>query len=714
MPSIIQMLDFIKKKPSAVLTPEISANLLEIKKICDHKYSDQSYYGNAALNRQMLLDPDIARLLSPEVISYLFTNAPTQETTIYRNSTGSTTLQDAIFYGFKDGLNVIKFIPNNEPFYNHEAYDRQKIEFSQNTMRIANNISLAAGIGLIQDEQAPQTTALIAQYERIVNIINALRPTKSDLLLQVPGYSAGNMRAQVQSGFSRLQELIGIVNPQMLDQETLDSFCEKFLQTPKAMLDGIVIHLFYDRAHIDAALEQNTIYHIGGQPYTFQDIFRMIVKKIATHPENYPVCAQEQISLRLGLVEKNLEECFPLEYTNAIHLEEIAEHKQEIAQQSLQQCLGGFHSDHTDQSIRVKFVPGVSRAGIQLFPRPSLEPFTITGMTLNCMNKGHSKASCRAAPGVTPYSNNPFDLDENDEEYIHRLQEQSQFLLERIGRRDIQFCFLQEASWLLPYQFSRNKQIQDIQIHFIEKLHELGWSIITTQKTQQVKPLVTLFNAQVLHPKNTGLGVIPTHTGKNTGFLVDFDYQTDNPSHAVVPIRLVNLHLDFSEDSRQSILDLQHESIRDRIAMIAGGDTNHPQNLDQMGLIGNWNFPSNIDSDSSGALSIHDPRAGQLLKRYDGFFVSPTDSSGNAHITEGPGHYFEFDDLTKKVKIAILDPAKQYRDHYQHTLPELGTPWIRHKIYALLKEHASKDSKGVPQIESLFPKHESSSTSHGR
>lgn len=313
---IVAILDELKKSPPTLLTREIERSLNKIKHICDSKYSNQSFYGTTSLNRRMLLDPQIAQLLTPEVLAYIFTNEPTAATKIKRNTSpgGLINLKDAIYAGFKDGLHFIHMMPNNEPDYSPQAYEKQKKKFLRNTMKIIANLCHAAGVDIkeIEPEKTLNPKDLVGQYKRIITIINLLkREGQSDKLLFVPGYTAQEMREQVIDGF---QELCQKINTQKLTETTLDNFCEQFLQNPEAMLDGWVMHLFYGRAHIEAALEQDTTYEIGSQHYNFQDIFRIMIQKIATNPDNYPACAKEQFCLRFELVENDLKNRFKETY----------------------------------------------------------------------------------------------------------------------------------------------------------------------------------------------------------------------------------------------------------------------------------------------------------------------------------------------------------------------------------------------------------------
>ncbi|KTD58662.1 Ankyrin repeat protein [Legionella sainthelensi] len=309
--TITELLSYFNNKKSKELTPEIAHNIAQIKEICDTEFYNQSFYGNSALNRLMLLNERVADLLTPEVIEYLFTNEPTGESKIFRNSSGMIALKDAIFHGFNDGLLVIKFMTNNEQQFGPEQYEAQKANYAKHTTRIVENIKIAAGVLKEIEDDSSHEISLIEKFERIVDTIDKIKKAdKSDKLLYVPGYTSQSMRSQVKGGFSHLCSALKIAFDNEFNEvknETLDSLCEKFLNSPNAMLDGTVIHLFYDRAHIEAALEQDTIITIGGVGYHYQDIFRAMVNKIVSAPEKYPACAKEQFDLRFTLVMNDLE-----------------------------------------------------------------------------------------------------------------------------------------------------------------------------------------------------------------------------------------------------------------------------------------------------------------------------------------------------------------------------------------------------------------------
>lgn len=311
--TICQMLDELSDNASQTLNDKIQENLKKIQDICAQRFYDQSYYGNASLNRQMLLDSEIASLLTPEALSYIFTNKPTPLTKIARNSSGSINLRDALYYGFKDGLRVVELMPNNESDYDPQ---KQKANYHSNTMAIVLNISKASGIAEIEAPKALDANTLKAQYSRILKVVKLLEKTnKLDALVYVPGYSAGEMRSQTRDGFKKVCDILG-VDP---TKKSLQSICQQFLSnTNNVLLDGYVIHFFYDRAHIEAGLGQNTRYKINGEKeYTFQDIFKAMIEELAKNPDKYPI-AKEQFCLRFGLIENDLRDRFNEAYQKAL------------------------------------------------------------------------------------------------------------------------------------------------------------------------------------------------------------------------------------------------------------------------------------------------------------------------------------------------------------------------------------------------------------
>ena len=213
MAKIFEILDILRQNPTKEASEAITQSLREIKEICDRKYYNQSLSGNASLNRLMLLDSDIAERLTPEVIEFIFTNAPAPETKIKRNTSdgGVINLKDAIYFGFQDGLQVICCMPNNHGQLNLATYQQQKQKFGTVTRLIVQNILRAAGqreAGEELEEINPH--GLLTQYERIIKTVDLIKTNEGDLnrLLHVPSYTPADMRRQVLDGFLTLGRLM--------------------------------------------------------------------------------------------------------------------------------------------------------------------------------------------------------------------------------------------------------------------------------------------------------------------------------------------------------------------------------------------------------------------------------------------------------------------------------------------------------------------------
>lgn len=323
MQELLESLKEQNRQPQSYETwKEICMMLEEIQCIANKDFYEQSFFGNAALNRRMLLDERITQRLTDNVIVYLFTNDILDTRAIVkRDSTlDGITLRDVLYHGLLDGLNVLKFMLNNEINFCSQKYLEQQDKFEKNTLPLVKRIialtkskvslNELAGVNLNFDGNSLQS-----QFDLVNEIIHTLKSAgKSAELLKVPGYTPGSMRSQVSDGLKCICKSLQIRKDEAGFNISLDAFCEQFLSDEKVILNGLISHLFYDRAHIEAALEQNTLLHFNGQSHSFEDIFRKMIEKLATTPEKYPVAAREQFALRFGLVEADLKERFIVTY----------------------------------------------------------------------------------------------------------------------------------------------------------------------------------------------------------------------------------------------------------------------------------------------------------------------------------------------------------------------------------------------------------------
>lgn len=346
----------IKHYPVDVFTKEVMENIRKIKKICNDDYSNQSFYGAAALNRKILLDQRIAGLLTPEtILAIMIIHSNRQpphsknNITIYRNSSGNTSLAAVLFYGFNDGLETIRLMPNNEPHYNSKLYDKQKKQYAVHTKNIVTNVVRAAQlIGInakdkqFQHNKIKEEKSLIEVYDRFVNVIEKIKKDgRSNQLLYVPGYSANNIREQGVAGFIAICKALKIkfeTNANhtivILPPVTLETIIKKFLSSEETLLHGSVIHLFYDRAHLEACIEQDTKIMIENNEYRFKDILRKMVIQCEKSTDFVHTTAKEQFGIRLKLVEIHLKQNF-LSYYQAKEEKDKKESEHPVQQDNI-------------------------------------------------------------------------------------------------------------------------------------------------------------------------------------------------------------------------------------------------------------------------------------------------------------------------------------------------------------------------------------------
>ncbi|WP_185967350.1 ADP-ribosyltransferase [Legionella israelensis] len=332
----------LDKRFQSMILEDVTAreNIVKIKEICNERYQDQAFYGNASLNRKILLDEDIANLLTPQTIALIFAEhqqlkkqkklkdlKAEDRLALLREGKEKDTyisLADAIFYGFSDGLDVIKYMPNNDPRYGRKEYEAQKLAFDKNTNKMIGNIVRASVFFDIQPHEKKyqlKTSSIVQiplkeRFELILKVIDNIKAKKlSEKLLFVPGFTSESIRSQCIAGMRRFcnlkQEGKNIIVTDE-DVKKLKDLARKFV-SESILLNGSVSHLFYDRVHLEAALEQNTKIIINENAYTLADLFREIID---TCPDS--LLAQEQFDKRFSLIEAHLQTHFPREWSEGI------------------------------------------------------------------------------------------------------------------------------------------------------------------------------------------------------------------------------------------------------------------------------------------------------------------------------------------------------------------------------------------------------------
>lgn len=330
--------------------------------------------------------------------------------------------------------------------------------------------------------------------------------------------------------------------------------------------------------------------------------------------------------------------------------------------------LGKYPSDHTLQTAT--FISST----------PSGETLIVSVLTWNLLNK------CHSAVGHA-HSNNPFNVDESDKDYLARKATELKILLKHIKDGTIDCILLQEVD-----MFTRDPLFPEVK-KFLQQARELGWHFVHTEKSDQARmPLLILYNSNKLNFVSKQ-PLFPTAAGdKNTSLEALFRYVGNDAE-----VCIVNMHLDHEKDHRKEILDyLQAQVVAVKFTII-GGDTNHPTDREHISLVGDMNKPTNISRPTDEQKATDD--GGMVLLRLDGFMACPAHTGARVEIKEGPGAYFVWvpaNALIKSLKRSPEDPEnplgkyiarlfdpRQEKSHTQHmSLP--GLPWVAENHKAVL------------------------------
>ncbi|MBV8802004.1 MAG: hypothetical protein JO131_03380, partial [Gammaproteobacteria bacterium] len=262
---ILDTLNNIQLKYTEVEKIIATYNISQIQTLCNQLYSNQGFFGNAALNRKILLDENISKLLTPPVIQFLFCQNTINPPLINRGD-NQIRLRDAIYYGFEYGIYIISCMPNNDIDYTLDDNETQK-DAIENVKNICKNILIAAKKFSLNFNTAIQEIiekekndiykdSIESRFERVKSLISTLKENKkSEELLFVPNYSTNDIREQSIDGFEETMRLIRVeTKKNSLD---LQSFVMALINNPEILMNGVVSHLFWDRVHLQATLEQD-------------------------------------------------------------------------------------------------------------------------------------------------------------------------------------------------------------------------------------------------------------------------------------------------------------------------------------------------------------------------------------------------------------------------------------------------------------------------
>jgi hypothetical protein len=281
----------------------------------------------------------------------------------------------------------------------------------------------------------------------------------------------------------------------------------------------------------------------------------------------------------------------------------------------LAQRLGGATSDHLPQFIRV---------ALRRDNGSTTAPLRVA--TWNLMDRCYDDSL--HGPDT---ANNPLKMAEDQgvargqptPQRDARKAEQVEEILGMLDQNDV--ILLQEVSDLWG-------DFQDKTSRLRQEMRRLGFSHIRKSSRDQQALIMLYRTARLQEVQGGGRGIFssltqPGTTGVNKcrGYAADF---TDSSSGQVVTI--ANLHLRYDLDYTADIAAFQAARIAEGKMCIMGGDTNHAQGIDCVGLIGDVDLATNVTyvkglgDGAPVVLTDEDARRSGVKKHYDGFFVSPT------------------------------------------------------------------------------------------
>lgn len=309
----------------ANLDETIQNNIWQIIKKCNARYSDAGYRGHDALNRAILLDPDIATYLTPETLIAIF-KSQEKDIKLNRNTYFKPTIAGALEYGFKPGLDVIKTTPNNPPVktlfgtdldtlgaaqQGVANYEKQLLAFEENTLRIVETIKSAAEISGLdhKDDQfqilkkSESPTVLFARINKVIQMIKAQNESNI-LLANAAGSSIEALRDECSSCVKKLSILTKV--DQDITDITLSEFVQKCFADPNYMLNDRITHSFYDRLHLATCIEEDDEEYvlISEKIYSISQLIEEMVKQ-SENPEVSHIIKQ-QFTTRLQMVMDHL------------------------------------------------------------------------------------------------------------------------------------------------------------------------------------------------------------------------------------------------------------------------------------------------------------------------------------------------------------------------------------------------------------------------
>lgn len=370
VPLLIEQIKSKLETQNYLISRETKQRIKRIQTICNEKYWNAPYFGNAALNRKILLDAEISELLTKETLLAIYKlNAYNHTSIRLHRSSFETTIGNAIEYGFREGLDVIRLMPNNDYNYSPEANRLQQECFQRVTLKnilslqaaalqlgidtfdpslqLSNNSSTNSYVDIqhavIENRDAEPDDAIMLRVDKICKKIAGIKQSKKATiqLLIAPKLTSQIVLNQATMGLQHALRLLNIefmsnhVSAKIEVYHSYDSFLAKFVINPSVVLAGPVSHFFYDRLHFEACLVSDQEFEfIDGNEKITVTLGKILVDLITMtegnerakdirecNPMNLDIVAtestvmassitKEQFSIRIKRVERDLDERF--------------------------------------------------------------------------------------------------------------------------------------------------------------------------------------------------------------------------------------------------------------------------------------------------------------------------------------------------------------------------------------------------------------------
>ena len=277
----------------------------------------------------------------------------------------------------------------------------------------------------------------------------------------------------------------------------------------------------------------------------------------------------------------------------------------------------------------------------------------------NMMNKCHSRENCPDKSANPPYSNNPENIDESDDEYLTRVFCQIDEIINHFKEKKSAALLLQEVNFL----YYKGYPYEQLKLKLCVELEKISYALIIKDE-KDVKKQAIIYDTTQLRYTNECSYEMPGTNDDNRKVLFEANFTDKNNKYVV----LASMHLSYKDDYSHSLLEHARNTLNNDRRYIAGGDTNHAPNTKISGLMANFTYSTNYDlpADSRNQASATDHSCDRK-KCYDGFIAASTGSFKSQQLS---GRQFI---QTDGGKVDFSD----YPDEQNFQVSLSGHPWVR-------------------------------------